>query len=878
MALGLHILCLLTTGHRHIPHDAVHGVAVAPLPGGDREIVAVLNDYSRVLRSGDDGLSWEVLAGAGLETTVPCDVVHYPRGSVARFFIATSEGVWAYEPASRLLVPARDGLPASNWDVLDIDAPLPGSNGPAVLITKRGTIFTWNEGLMRWQLALQANSPNQAGAVAVMPRFDATTPSGPYRALAAAADGVLHLSDDGGMTWSVHSQFSTPATSWNDWRILALCFSEDYAQSGILLVGQMRLRALSSLAEQGIIWRSGDYGQSFAAQAALPIGINSLAATPPDGSGRRWMLAAGSYFPGVPAGVFLSEDGGLNWNDRGNHQDLALEDGAGPIGTGIRGWLRWKQGFAVWPEFASEALVLHGRPEGLYASKDAGLNWRQQRLRAEEELRDVTLAPDANGHLAAFGAAYGSGTLAQNLTVSEVQVLDAGCIMPYQKEVEVSPHFASDGTVAIGGRQNLLFWFDPRVPPVNPFGVSGWFTPPLTDVASGQRYPGYVRMIALSPHFDNRGLPGTDQTLYWSAWDLPPMRTVDGGVTAERLPQLANGGEVPFLELLAVAPTYDASAASGRTDVYGCNDTRLYRLRDTVWEFVHEFDSRIHALAVDPGFTRPANPRLFLALLHAPYVVTCLDLPTGAQVQSLRGGLDVTTLIQSLAVPPNFRAQPVLYAGTWGQGVLRLDLSRLPLQWYSVGQGFPPWYIHRLSCSPNFAQDHVLAVATQHGLVYGSDAAAFTWTASTLISSRDNSDPGFTWFAPTDPSNPQPERPWRWESVTARQLGAAVPILGTAAAKAVHDGSAVETSGYARELCVHTAEGANAGTLYIVVSDRHTGALLAWRQVDLGATGGALRAAEIRIYLSTLHAVAIRMATELDSGEFVVFDRLTFQR
>lgn len=864
---------------RHIPHDASHGIAVAPLPGGGLEMVVVTSDYTKVLRSRDDGLTWEVLSGAGLETVLPSDIVYHAGLAPPRFLIGTCCGVWSYDPASGLVERADAGLAAGDRDVVDMAAPDPGSDGPALLVASSGAVYAWDEAARRWVRLLATGLGQHASAVAVVPHFDSQAPPGPLRALAAAVNGVLYLSDDGGASWQVQPQFSQPAASARDWWILALAFAEDFETSGVMVVGRARQHPAGGLRQQGELWRSGDFGASFQRAHFVATGVESLCATPPDAAGRRWLLAAGPYEGGRPVGWLRSGDGGVSWDDYGNGQDLILEEGSGLIGTGVRGWLRFKQGFAVSPYFASDGMLLHARSEGVFQSRDTGWSWRQKQLRSERELRDVAVGLDPGGGITSFGAAYGSGTVAQDLAGAGTVVLAAGDPMAWQKEVEVSPRYDRDGTVAVSGDAGLFFWFDPRVPPANPYGTSGWVDPPLRDIASGQELEGYVRTVAISPHFDARGVSGRDRTVYFGAWGMPPMRTEDCGLTAEQIPNVQGGGTVAFFELMAIAPTYDAGTPAGRRDVYGVPEGtgELYRLEDSVWVPVHEFaGTQVTGLVVDPDFARPANPRLFLSLHSAPYAVALWDHPGAPIVQSLRFGLGADTALVDLAVPPDFALRPVLYAMTWGEGVLRADLSAAAPAWDPLGTGYPPWFAHRLVLSPGFAQDRALLVASSRGFVRGRDAPGAPWTPLGAVSRRDNDDPSFAFFAPGDPANPQPLRPWPWARVPDQALPGGLLVFGPEARYTSFDGSFVLGAGYARELRLHTVSGPGTGVVALSASDYWTGAALASVQVDLGALTTTLEEAEIALPLPAFGAVQLRVEALLQPGERLLFDGVSF--
>ena len=865
----------------HIPHDSANGIAVAPLAGGGTEIVTVSGGLTKVMRTRDDGLSWEVVVGAGLESTAPADVVYHPGLSPPRFFIGTNAGVWTYDPVSGAVAAASTGLDADDRYVIDMAAPGPGSDGPVLLVSGDGDVYGWEEAAQRWRLLYSSGLETRTATVALPAHYDSSAPNGRQRTLAAAVNGVLALSTDGGATWSVHPQFATPAVTLIQWRIFSLAFSEDYQNDGIMLVGRARQDPrFGGFFELGEIWRSADAAVSFTKVKDLEAGVETLCATPPDAAGVRHFFACTPFYYSRPTGTLRSDDGGLTWDDFGNSQDIATEEGSGPGGAEVHGWLKYKQGCAISPYYGQDSKVWNARLEGVFDSADDGVHWRQMGVRSDREARDVDLAADAFGSVLAFGAGYGSAVVVSDLTRGLSGNLALGCPMPYMKEVEVSPRYAQDGTVAAGGVEGLLFWFNPTQPPNNPFLASGWFLPPLIDMATSQPLDGYVRSLEMSPHFDNSAGSGGDQAIYLCAWEQPPYRTRDGGQTVERLDQVNGGGTVNFMEFLTIAPTYDDATAAGRTDVYAAKGTSgwVYRLDDTEWSLVHRFSNLIVGMQVDPDFSRPGNPRIFVALRQAPYIVALYDHPTGAVTQNLTFGLDASLLMQDLAVPPDFATRQTLYAATWGRGVYKLDLNATPLQWLPLGQNYPNWYVQGMGVSPNFAGDQTLVLATQYGLLSLADRPGASWTAVTNDSWRDNEHPDLTPYAPNDPANPHPDRPWEWEELRPVQTDFRLEFAGRYASITEHNGSYYTCSGYARELVLHTVSGPGAGAVRITAEDYFTGAQLGLVNQNLHGLTNQNNNFDVRLTLPALSAVRVKVECLLQPGEQFVFDGLSFIR
>ncbi|TAH34295.1 MAG: hypothetical protein EYC70_15195 [Planctomycetota bacterium] len=864
---------------RHLPHDSGFSVAVAPGAegaGNGLHILVAGDDPVRCVRSVDDALSWTAVTGAGLERTLARDVVYYATASARRFLIGSESGVYACDPDTGVVSAFSDGLPLDDRNVLDLDVPRPGHDGPALLVTSSGTAYLRYESAGVWQRRFSAHRAVNPGsaAVAVVPHFDATAGVGPRRVMLVAIDGRLYYSKDGGLNWAIHPGFNTFLAG--GWTITAIAFDEAFESTGILLLGRGRENPDTPGEDEGQILRSRNFGFRFALVRALRTAVGALLATPPGPGGQSHFFAAGHLYPNVlqydGVGVLRSDDGGATWGDFGNDQDFGLE--LDPNNNALPAETAFEQELALSPDFASDGTLFYARGEGLFQSYDEGLSWRQKSLRPESDVRGIAAGSRAGGDVVALGASYGSSLMIAPASGAGGTVEDFACPMAYQKAIAVSPRFADDGTVVFSGSSDLCFWYDPSVPAANPYGVTGYVLPPLTDLESGLREDGYPRTIAISPHYDGRGLPGTDQTVIWSSWEQPPMRTSDGGVTAETLPFVSGGGSAPFMEALAIAPTYDASAPARRTDVYGGAGFTLYRLADRTWTPLLNTQGAIRAIAVDPGFRRPDNPRLFVATSAATGVFEVLDDPTGASVQPVATGLQ-SLRITDLALRPDFSAAPVLYALSWGQGVYKLDAGAGATAWEKVGLGAPEGWSNELALSPAFAADRTLFLATSRGLMRLVDDPLEQAQLLPTPISRDDRDVGYLTFAPNHPNNPQPLRPWPWREVKYSQLPG-VTLTNAVAHQAVYDGSWLETSGYARQLRLRTATGADCGTVSLAARDYWTGEDLGSLAADLD-NGAPMANHELVLPLSRPAAVRLRLSAQLDPGETLLLDTLLFE-
>ncbi|RMH05309.1 MAG: hypothetical protein D6702_00540 [Planctomycetota bacterium] len=866
-------LCPAADPVPHIPHAVVRDVAFAPLPGGGSEMIACMSDETRVLRSLDEGLSWIPLAGAGLDRHEPTRVEYWPAAGGGRFLIGTEEGVWAYFPASGVVQDVSAGLPVQDRFVTELAAAR-NPNGSAVLVTARGGVYLWNEAAGRWDGLLATGLDDELARVAIAPDFDPAAPAGYDATILVAIRGLLLRSDDAGASWNLSPQFSTLASTETDTWILSLACADDFSTSGTAVLGTARLDAASASGISGEIWRSTDGGATFSVALAAEEGFANLTATPPGPSGSRHFFAVTVDYPDIdnPAlvagqslfGVLRSDDGGLSWDDFGNFQDFSLRE---PDWSVSGSWY-FLMGLAVPPDFAVSGKVFLGRSQVMMRSDDEGVHFRAVRSRQSEFLRGVGVGIEPGGDLMAFGASYGGGMLRANVSQMFAEHIHDN-VLGYERDIDISPNFGSDGMVLIGGAYGNALWFDPAVPMNNLFNWVGWIQSTL----------GGTRKVKVSPHFHaGTGIPGTDRTFLWlsqSYGSLTPsiFRTLDGGLTVEKISTTTSGKPMKTVKDFAFAPTYDAGSSAGRTDVY-CSvlDGTIFRLLDTVWQPIASFTDPAVSLAADPTFSRPGNPRLFAAFRDGPILAEIIDDPAGAQITVLNyPGLEGAPT--SIALHPDFANRPVIYASVWGAGVKKLDLSASSPAWVPVGGPFPPFWTTEVRLSPDFLNDNTLIVSTHGGIVVGHDSPGAPWTLVPAPSLVDDIDLGWTYYQPNNPNVLDPNRPDKWSLVTAQQAKKlfGVDLSGKEARLTSYDGSRLEWESYGRVFRLLSWQSPMSGSVDLTAYDYWTGAFLGTASHDFLA-GGRPAPAEAVLALPQEQAVRLVVDVHLDPGEVFVLD------
>ncbi|MBC8406031.1 MAG: hypothetical protein H8E15_12440 [Planctomycetes bacterium] len=860
----------------HVPHDDVHAIATADLPGGIRETLITTQLACRVLRTRDNGLSWQTVSGAGLELARADLVVwdHHPNGG--RFIIGTSLGFWSYDPSSGQTVQINDGLSSGDFRFpSSLETPAVGARGPVLMTTKKGDLFQFDRSTQAWELLLSTGNSDDRGQVAIYPSFDENAAVGHERSVAVGIAGVLYLSQDGGANWSIQSQFATVAQTPSDPVITAISYAEDFATSGNLVLATAIENLANFTGDEGFLWQSSDHGGNFSLVHQATSSYRALKSTPQGPSGQRWFLAAVLEHPNfqnlaTSVGIFRSSDGGVSWSDYGTAQDFIHETDAADTVSLNRAEII---DFEISPTYVSDGEILFGRSEGLFRSSDEGLHWIRLAFRPTTHIRGLDSFMDSQGFLWAVAGTYGSGTIIQNVSQTSQIVLDDGP-MVYQDEVFVSPKFDVDGTIMVGGAQGLNLWHDPVLHAPNPHNVWGWYTKSTSSEL------GYARYIAFSPHFDARGIPGSDQTFFFSTSTKQKtnFRTTDGGLSGEPLNRLVDGSPAPWLRNLLVAPTYDASTSAGRTDVYGSYDVGLFRLEDRRWRSILELPADIECMAIPPNFDRVPSTLgrafVFVGMAKYPYFAIVEDSLGGAGVAYYPTGLEEGAVVK-LICPPDFETNPVVYAATYTSGIKKLDLGTPTPVWENVGGTFPDYFVDAISLSPDFPNDHTILVGTQAGLVVGKDVAGGVWELRQGRYSRDNEAPAFHYYSPNHPANPQPDRPWRWASVSTHSLRKAtnLTLRDATVAQATRDGAYVEFTDYAQSIQVNSFRGPEAGTIVITAENAETGAAVYSRTVDLNTPTWANQTIQ---FTFPYQPVKVRVTALLDPGESLYFDGATF--
>jgi hypothetical protein len=884
------------SGTVHTPHAECSGVAIGIRSDGAREVVLASRNETNILHSFDEGLTWGVVTGAGIEQSFPTRISWYPDGGQSRFLISTDRGIFRYDAEVQLITPYSIGIPELEADLVDLETARGGQRAPAITCNDMGAVFVLDPVTQTWSKVLDTGEADRNAVVAIVSNFDRNAPAGPARAMAAGINGRLYLSEDGGQNWTMHGSFSTPAADKDDWHITAVAFADNYSVSGELMVGRGRETAGWFTGDLGEVWRSADHGQSFSpvsiqGQALLYSSVQELVPSGLGPNGDSYWYLSFHFFPEIAfatdvLGVLRSEDGGATFDELGTKQDFLQEFSPNErtaVGREYRGMMT----IVPDPLFELNGEVWMARSEGVYFSKNEGVQWGRRQLRPSKQVRGVGVGYDASGDLFAYAATYGSANVKVNVTDSFAEWLP-GSGMAFQLPAAVSPRSFRDGVMISGGQVDVVARLEAPAPPK----LQGFIS--VNNLYSNsQGGTGYVRTLELSPNFSAVDAVGTNKVVIWSARlkssSLGETRiSTDGLKTLHRANSVINlpGQIAPWMKSLSISPTFDEQTLPSTLDVFGC--AYLY---EQVWHLrnsgsaaapVFEWDlidwvpgARVQAVHVDPRFSRPNGALLWVMTTEGLYSLR--DLSTDWSSYELTEYPKFDNLPLALELPPDMAARPVVYVMTWGGGLLKLDLQATTPAWEPVGVNFPAEWGNCFAFTPDFEKNRVIVTGGQNGLFVGRDSPGFAWRRLPMDYATDNQNPGIAYFDPNDGANPDPQRRWGWDLLRNNELPPGTPIefFGGSATWTDSDGAYLEYPRVGASFAIRAAGGPGMGAITIQMIDYLTGAVVKTLQHDLQRAGYQI--VEVPVFVTQVQDMFIRVTVDLDPGEAFYFDGFRFQ-
>jgi hypothetical protein len=818
----------------HTPHSEASSVAFAKLANGQTEILLISRKDSKVLKSLDQGFTWNPVAGQGLDKVEAHRVVYYevPATGEKRFIIGTDNGIWQYMPETDVVENISTGLDVSDLYITDLAAADAGQDAPVVALSKTGRIYFFDETADSWTLSTDLGKVDLNGIVKIAPQYDRNAANGTNKTILVGTRGLLVETNDGGGVWTAHSQFALVANDIFEFHINALEFDTDYQNTGLIIMGRGRVEPLNLTESEGEIWRSTDFGVSYTrlspfGSPQINSGVYAMASAGLGPDGNNHYYAAVYRFPshddfdlGEPNyGLLHSIDGGLTWDDQGSFQEFIQEFSANER-TAVGLSYRRMMDIAISPDFATNGELWIARAEGLYFSPDQGITWGKRRFRPSTQVRGISSGYDYTGDVVTFGSTYGSGIYRYNAT-DQVSSTLLGTKIIYYAEMVTSPSFTQDGISMAGGQRDLGIEFEAP----QPTAKQGWFFVDELIQATGIQV-GYVRTIALDPDFGGSNVPGANQIFAWSSrFEDSPLGetgfTMDALTTVYPLNDVYNQPlqRAPHMHSMDIAPGFDEVNLPRELGIYGSSQAsdQLYKLLNTgttvapvfEWDII-PFDPGSTPIVVkaDPNYSVTSNRRLWVLASDGMFRLDDLSTDwSNFTITSYPGLMDY--LPTDMALVPNMNQHPAIYISTWGGGVFKMDLTASSPAWSPVGTNFPPSWSNVLSLSPDFANDHTVFVGTQHGLYYCQDLPGATWATDTAEIYLDAANTSFEYYSPNDPTNPDTERPWGWDLLKYELIPLSARRLITI------EGESILTAKFENDYCDFTVK---AGSMVSVLS------------------------------------------------------------
>jgi len=892
-------LVLSGTGNSsvHTPHAECSGVALGTLANGDTEIVLASRNETNILRSVDDGLTWQVVTGDGIEQAFPTRVVWYPNGSESEYLISTDQGLYTYSSATGTIHLNSDGIPEAERNIVDVAVPRAGHDGPALCVNNMGAVYLYDRPSETWSKVLDLGVEDFNAVVAVTPDYDAAVAVGRQRAMAVGVNGVMYTSNNGGTAWGVQNQFQVPAMSELDWHITAIAYADDFISSGEMLVGRGREQPSNFSEDEGDLWRSTDGGLNFVptsvlGQATTYSSITNLECGPLGPGGDLVWYLSFLFFAEViqpdSIGILMSRDGGLTWSDEGNTQDF-LQEAQQNDRTAVGREYRGMTSFAFDPNYTTNGRVWQARAEGVYVTPDEGTHWERRQLRPAKQVRGVGVGIDGAGDYFAYAATYGSANILVNITKSEAEWLP-GSDMAFQLPAVVSRTAHQDGVLISGGQSDVsVLVQDPA-----PINMQGRYSiNNIHDKVVGGT--GYVRTLELSPNFSATGATGTDGVAIWSARLKDSTRgnnrmTLDTFQSVHVLDKVEGfpAKQPPWFKGMSISPTFDAVNLPRTLEVFGAdfrgeavwhllnNGTALAPVFE--WRPVDWFpEIRMQDVQVDPRFARPGFPVIWALTKEGLYRIE--DLSDDWRTVKVDAYAKLDNLPLDLELPPDMASNPAAFVMTWGGGLQKLDLSVPGQSWQEVGVGFPDEWGNCLDFAPDFETSRLIVVGGQNGMLAGRDVPGVAWERLPMDYAIDNTNPGIGYFDPNNLANPDPERRFGWEFFSKNDLPKGLKkrldFFGGDVALTESDGSYLEFPLRGESFAVLCAEGPNQGSINIEVFDFLTGALVTSVQRDLNK--GVYGMTQVPVPIAAPMAMRIRVTVSLDADESFGFDGFRLQ-
>ncbi|MFZ4763352.1 MAG: WD40/YVTN/BNR-like repeat-containing protein [Roseimicrobium sp.] len=670
----------VTTARAHSPHDHIEGLVLSPEFAKDRTVFVTAR--GSLLRSTEGGENWHrVVRGLDNREEFTCLAVAPRSGAGYVVYAGTiGDGIYKSEDNGHTFAKANSGLSTRSINAMF-------THGAFVYASsKTKGLFRATIGAEEWKLVLAVGGPIMALAA---------DPVNPQLLYAGDANGALHRSEDGGMTWAKLAQLVDKAPIY-------------------ALLARPGGKIFADVHGKGLL-QSTD-GKTFVEVSAVPDkAVIYLHAVPKASGGAT--LYASSWFKGV----FRSDDEGVTWTL--GSQGLSGHEQADQRGLPYYFEIRT-------PENVPNPPLFLAGYNGLFQSVDNGATWNEKETLPYSLLIDLAVSPDAGGAHAVLSSTYWRGAfMAQNGDEPWAPICASLALPPWKRDgrriarlhsVAFSPGYATDHTIFAGLRDQLL---------VTRNRGGSWDSVNLHSLLGDQEL--ILDRIALSPSW------GTDRTMFvggragrGDTRHAALIKSTDGGRTFEVV--LEDEGE--YVQSMAISPNFPVDHtvfASTAWDKGG----RIFRSVDAgkTWQRTDagvEYHTDGADVVPSPAYAKDRT--VFAATGAGLYQST----DGGTTWQAIRApvfGEDPNA--ETLAVSPAFEKDRTLLVSIKGRGLFKsadagASFVEFAPQLFADNVALSKiWYYspgNTIVFSPTYAKDRTLYGSTGYTFLRSKDAGA-TW-------------------------------------------------------------------------------------------------------------------------------------------------------
>lgn len=367
---------LASSAIAHAPHDPVKALSISPDYQNDQTLFigqfpATNWRITEPLRSLDGAQTWtqrakgmENLSGLTASSVSPA---YADDGTV--LYISSGEGVFLSTDRGDSWSAASGDLPDRN--LIGSAIGINGAGDRVLFVrTGAGGLYRSDDLGTGWAESLPPSSGLTSFALSPDFGVDSTV-------VAGGSTGLIRSSSDGGLTWPNQTQL-VDGTG-----VQTLLLVPGFSASGEVFAGT----------RAGGVFRSQDFALNFVAvdQDIPDESILAVAASPDYATDRTLFLTTTDH------AVFQSVDGGDNWilNDVQvelspqttlHFRELALSDG-----------------------FATDGTIFLAAFEGLYVSRDGGVNWSSLVTRPPSLVSGIDASPNIDTDHSLVASSYGGG-------------------------------------------------------------------------------------------------------------------------------------------------------------------------------------------------------------------------------------------------------------------------------------------------------------------------------------------------------------------------------------------------------------------------------------------------------------------------------------